>query len=78
VLAFTLSAVTEIVLDLLLLMGPEHQIILVNPSQVVSMRTPRRHEHFGKGVRCLINTVDGKFIAVIQPCQEVKGLLRTP
>jgi len=26
----------------------------------------------------LINTVDGKFIAVIQPCQEVKGLLRTP
>ena len=55
--------------------GPDDQKIEVNPAEVVSTRIPRSEEHFAKGVRCLINTVDGKFIAVIQTCEQVHKLL---
>lgn len=57
------------------LTGPDQQIIAVSPSQVVSVREPRGDQHFGPGIRCLLHTTDGKFIAVIETCQTVRELL---
>ena len=57
---------------LVALTGPNEQRIEVNPAQVVSLRAPRSEEHFAQGVQCLLHTVDGKFIAVVEPCDAVR------
>jgi hypothetical protein len=55
--------------------GPDSQRIDLNPSEIVSVRPPRSTEHFGEGIRCLIHTVDGKFVAVIEDCDTVRQRL---
>jgi hypothetical protein len=62
-------------LHLVELAGPDNQAIYVSPVEVVSIRAPRSSEHLGKRVRCLIHTVDGKFIAVVEDCGTVKQRL---
>lgn len=60
-------------IDLLIdLTGPRGQVILLNPETVVTVRTPRGHDHFAQGSRCLVNTLDGKFVAVQESCMEVR------
>ncbi len=44
----------------------------INPRQVTSMREPEGGEHFAKGLNCLINLADGKFVTVMEPCAEVR------
>jgi hypothetical protein len=56
---------------MLTLTGPESQVIYVNPNSIISIRKPRSSEHFGPGVKCIINTVNGKFIAVIEDCATI-------
>ena len=51
--------------------GPDGQRIEVNPHEVVSVRTPRSQEHLAKDVKCLLHTADGKFVAVLESCDEV-------
>lgn len=51
--------------------GPDNQEILLNVEEIVTLRPPRSVEHFAAGAQCLINTVDGKFLAVMEPCSEV-------
>ena len=66
-------------LTLVRLTGPDHQQIEINPSEVVSIRGPRKHEqdtHFPPGTRCLIFTADGKFTAVQEDCTTVSKLLK--
>jgi len=53
------------------LTGPDDQRIEVNPHEIVSVRAPRGPEHFAKGVRCVLHTTDGKFIAVVEDCDTV-------
>lgn len=64
-------------LNLVVLSGPEGQIVRINPSQVVSVREPRNtaEGHFNKDVRCLIHMADGKFVAVTETCDIVRQLL---
>ena len=62
-------------LHLVELTGPDDQIIYVSPQEVVSARAPRSSEHLGKRVHCLLHTVDGKFIAVVEDCRTVKQRL---
>lgn len=57
---------------LLHLTGPGGQMIEVNPDEIVTLRSPRSQEHFAPGTRCLINTVDGKVVAVQEDCYRVK------
>lgn len=47
----------------------------VNSEQIVSMRSvrPSQKDHVAKGVRCLLDTVDGKFVSVTETCDEVRG-----
>ena len=52
--------------------GADNQKIDVNPDEVVTVRPLRSLEHFGKDIKCLIHTTDGKFIAVTEDCDTVK------
>jgi hypothetical protein len=64
---------------LVLLHGPHGHGILVNPAMVTSMQAARQgkpNAHISEAVRCLINTSDGKFVAVIETCDQVRGLFR--
>ena len=61
---------------LIQLTGADDQRIDLNPIDIVTTRTPRRGEdHLAKGIKCLINTVDGKFIAVKEDCATVRQQL---
>ena len=57
--------------------GPDGQRIDVNPADVVTVRQPRGSEsdHFDPDIKCLISTVDGKFIAVTTDCATVRQRL---
>lgn len=59
------------------LTGPEGQLVELNPEAVVTLRDVRESDaaHFAKGVKCLIHTTDGKFVAVIETCAKVRQLL---
>lgn len=60
---------------LVVLTGPDGQLISLNPNTVVTTRAPRSTEHFAPGIKCLIHTIDGKFIAVQEDCDTVKNLI---
>jgi hypothetical protein len=65
-------------MHLILLTGPDHQVVLINPDEVVSLREPRgtdQSTHFAKGIACLIFTADGKYTAVIETCAAVRQKL---
>jgi hypothetical protein len=64
-----------LVLLLIQLTGPDDQRIDLNPADVVTTRVPRGDEHFAKGIKCLIHTVDGKFIVVKEDCATVRQQL---
>ena len=57
-------------LVLLKLTGPDHQLIYISPQHIVSVRPPRHTDAFGPGVKCLLHTDDGKYVAVIEPCNS--------
>jgi hypothetical protein len=62
-------------LHLVLLHSPDGQEILLNPSEIISIRARREEEtHFAGKVSCLIFTGDGKFIGVREDCDEVRTL----
>jgi hypothetical protein len=60
-------------LHLVELHGPGNQSIYVSPIEVVGFRAPRAL--LAGNIKCLIQTVDGKFIAVIEDCNTVKQKL---
>ena len=64
------------VLQLIELTGPDRQVIIVSPDEIVAMRAPRVIEHFAPGTRCLLNTVDGKGVAVQETCEQVLDKIR--
>jgi hypothetical protein len=58
---------------LIVLTAPGGQPVDVAPDKIVSLKAPRAdaNGHFDNDVRCLINTADGKFIAVVEDCETV-------
>jgi hypothetical protein len=64
-------------LRLIALTGPDRQMVLINPEQVVALREPRGQpgEHFHAGVKCLVFTGDSKYTPVIETCSEVRQRL---
>ena len=62
-------------LQLILLTGPDHQPIEVNPGAVTNLRPPRGTDHFAPGVKCLVFLSDGKPLTVMETCGQVKYLL---
>jgi hypothetical protein len=70
-------------LALVLLHAPQGHEIYINPDTVTTMRSPpaEKNKHFTDEAKCMLNTSDGKFIAVIESCDEVRKLFqqtRTP
>lgn len=63
-----------VLIVLIQLHGLGGQTIWINPETVTSVREPKSEDHFGHGVRCIVNTDDGKFAAVVEDCEEVKRL----
>ena len=69
----------ELAAGLVLLHSPNGHGILINPAAVTSMQSAvhgKANAHIHEGVRCLINTSDGKFVSVIETCDQVRGLFR--
>jgi hypothetical protein len=67
-----------VILLLLLLHGPTGREIRLNPRTVTSLHapmTPGHNQAITEGANCLINTADGKFIAVIETCAEVARMI---
>lgn len=64
-------------LRLVLLHGPDEQIVQINPESVVALRDPRGRsgEHFHASVHCLIFTNDAKYTPVQESCAVVKQKL---
>lgn len=63
---------------LILLHNPNGTSVEINVEQITSMRG--RHEvgevHFTEKAKCLINLTDGKYITVIETCDEVRRKLK--
>jgi len=70
----TLSDASHYATHLIILHGPDGQIIAVNPLEVITVRTPRGEiqKHFHSSTKCLVFTADGKFVAVTEECQVVR------
>jgi hypothetical protein len=65
-----------IAFHLIKLTGPDNQEIEVNPDEVVMLREKRELEHhFHKNISCLVFTTDGKFVGVLETCDEVRVML---
>ena len=62
--------------ELLQLLGTEGQVVWISPAAIVSMRRPRDGEHFHKDTHCVVTTVDGKFIAVMDTCADIAARIR--
>jgi hypothetical protein len=65
--------------DLLLLTAPDGKYLAVVPEQVVALRgkADNSTNTLHKGVRCVVFTVDGKFLSVVETCPEVSRRLKT-
>ena len=73
-----LAAALLIALDLLEVHGPDGQIALVNVNEIASIRAPTAADlgrHFAKGAKCVLLTTDGKFLAVVETCAEIRKAL---
>jgi hypothetical protein len=59
------------------LQGPDGQRAFLNPRTISSLREPIASDlkSFTKGVRCVVVTTSGKFIAVVETCTYIRDTL---
>ena len=66
----------DVALVLIVLHTVDGREITVNPKQVTHLGGPKAGGgFFVEGVNCQVNMADGKFITVIETCDEVRKLL---
>lgn len=73
-----LLATCSATLDLLELHGPDGQAYYVAPAHISSLRQPTGADlerHFPPHTRCLIVTTNGKFLAAIETCDDIRNRL---
>lgn len=58
-------------IDLVMLTAPDGKYLSVVPAQVVALRGKGEGELMHHGVHCLVFTADGKFLSVVEKCEEV-------
>jgi hypothetical protein len=66
---------------LILLHAPGGRVIQINPEAVVSLTAAvegQSNKSVSDAVRCIINTMDGKFISVIESCEEISRMIGRP
>jgi hypothetical protein len=64
-----------LVLTLIVLHGADQREIDVNPTEITSLREGSDSQHFTKGLRCLVNLSDGKFVAVLESCAAIRMMI---
>jgi hypothetical protein len=75
-----MSQLAAIAFHLILVHTVNGDIIGINPDSITSMRdrAPQNDDDerlMVKGVECMINLNDGKFISVVEHCDEVRKLI---
>lgn len=68
----------DLVLVMLVLHDLEGREIHVNPDQVTHLRAAKQGETdklFPTHAKCMVNLADGKFIAVVEPCEAIQQML---
>ncbi|MET3995054.1 hypothetical protein ABID65_006720 [Bradyrhizobium sp. S3.9.2] len=67
-------------LVLVILHGPDGHEISINPMTVTSLREARSDDdttkHTTKGVACIVNLTDGKFVTVREDCDSARDILQ--
>jgi hypothetical protein len=66
-----------VALHWMLLHGAEGQSYWINMDQVTSLRAPIRSDlqsSFAKGTNCIVVTSNGKFVAVVETCEQIYQL----
>lgn len=61
-----------LLIGLVTLTDLHHDLIGLNPTEIVSIRAPHGHQVYGKGTRCVVFLTDMKFTAVRETCAEVR------
>ena len=64
-----------VVVAIIILHTPGDHQVGINPDKIVSMREDEGRANISGHVKCLINTNDGKFIGVVESCEEVRSLM---
>lgn len=64
-----------LVAGLVQIAGPDQQVIWIQPDAIVSLRQPRSEQHFSRGTRCLLQMVDGHYVATVESCDSVRRKL---
>ena len=64
--------------DLIELTSPDGSMVSVNPATIVNLRQAPavRRGQFTASATCAIYTTDGKFVAVVEDCAQVRRLIR--
>ena len=67
----------ETTLVLIMLHAPHGHVIYLNPDSVTTLRAAagEKNKLLIDDVKCLLNTLDGKFISVIETCETVLRLI---
>ena len=50
--------------------------VVVNPQLITSMQRAapgQPNKNFAEGAKCVVNLVDGKFVTVVETCDEVRN-----
>lgn len=68
--------ICAVALSLIILHRADGGEVIINPAQVTSLRaTAGSLGRLAPHGHCLVGLTDGKFVAVIEPCGEIKRLL---
>jgi hypothetical protein len=67
------------VVVLILLHGPQGADILINPAAITSLRAGvpgKPSEYVTENARCIVSLSDGKFVSVLETCEEVRWRIK--
>lgn len=65
--------IIRVAVTLITLTGLDGQTIYVNPAEVVSIRAPTS-DLLHEGVKCSLQTADGRLVNVVNTCDEIHKL----
>jgi len=70
----------SIVVIFITLHAPNGDKIDINPDSITSMRDRASQNDadgrlMAKGIECMINLSDGKYVSVVEHCDQVRGLI---
>lgn len=73
-----LAALSLTAVELLEVHGPDGNIAWLNTAEISALRQPNNtdlHRAFPPGTHCIITTTNGKFVAAIESCRDIKSRL---